>query len=487
MLRIEGPLGGGADSVPFCTSWLPGDGVGHDLAPYDYLEEEYLVAGEANLYGYDGAWRLRVSRPRVPFVTRVLVRRPRDQRNWSGVVQMEPLHEASGDATWRRIAPYLMREGHAHVAVQTDPANQDILRGVFDPARYRALSIPTKGLGWDLVSELSSLLRSNARHNPLPRPAHFVYLSGWSQTGSFVRTFLGDGFHELATAEGGRAAFDGYIIGISSGAHYHLRGGYRAISDFVGRLPPADGRRIVGPHGVPVFEVLSENEAEAHWPALRPDSDDAEDQYRLYQIAGMSHVPEPAVQATQTGARQLSRLGLGGPGLSTLEERGAAPSRYVVRALYALLDGWARGNSRPPCAERMRPDPDRGIGDDAVHNEARPLLRDDVGNVAGGVRSCAVDVPLASYSPHSTPAPGFDDFASVAAADLIGSQRRLAPSELAARYPGAAFAEHTRSRAAELVEQRWLLEADAHRVIATAEATYIDSEQLVSLEGESND
>jgi hypothetical protein len=489
VLTIEGPIIGAAGSIPFETSWLADDCVGHDLSPHEYLEEEYLVSGESRLFGYDAGWRLTVARPRVPFVTRMLVRRPRDERNWSGVVQMEPLHETSGDATWRRIAPYVMREGHAHVAVQTDPANQDVLRGIFDPERYRALRIPTRGLGWDLVAELSSLLRSATSQNPFPRPAQSIYLSGWSQTGSFVRTFLGEGFHERGKAEHGGVPFDGYIIGISSGAHYHLRGGYRAISDFVGRLPRADGRRIVTPHGVPVFEVLSENEAEAHWPALRVDSDSPEDPYRLYQVAGMSHVPEPAVQATQTGGRQLSRLGLAGGGISTLEERGAAPSRFVVSALYDLLDGWAREDRIPLRAKRMAPDPEGRSGEDPVHREAQPLLRDDVGNVLGGVRSCAVDVPLASYYPHSTPSSGFDDFASAAAADLIGSQQRFSPSESAARYPGTAFSELTRARAAELVAQRWLLEADARNLVAAAEATdlVIKNEQFVSIEGESHE
>ncbi|MEO8313735.1 MAG: alpha/beta hydrolase domain-containing protein, partial [Pseudomonadota bacterium] len=59
-----------------------------DLAAQGYVEEEFLVAGNAGIYDWpDG--REPVARAHGPYATRILVRRPRDARKFSGTVIVE--------------------------------------------------------------------------------------------------------------------------------------------------------------------------------------------------------------------------------------------------------------------------------------------------------------------------------------------------------------------------------------------------------------
>src|SRR5688572_22113334 len=60
-----------------------------NLAPLGYVESEYLVRGQAGIYewtGPPGDAAVRVREANIPYVTRMLVRRPQDPRKASGLV-----------------------------------------------------------------------------------------------------------------------------------------------------------------------------------------------------------------------------------------------------------------------------------------------------------------------------------------------------------------------------------------------------------------
>src|SRR5580698_9437460 len=72
--KIVGPIPSTADSYPFL-------GAGHTLNPIDfakagYVEEEFLLSGNANLYDWDADGNLSVKTEKAPYTTRILVRRP---------------------------------------------------------------------------------------------------------------------------------------------------------------------------------------------------------------------------------------------------------------------------------------------------------------------------------------------------------------------------------------------------------------------------
>lgn len=396
------PLPAGNGSLPLGTASLAGE-VGIPLAPAGYREDEYLVTGTAGIWGRDGhgaAQRLRTAR----YVTRVLVRRPEDPSGFSGVVEMEPLHQDYDAAmTWRAAHRWIMRSGAAWVGVTQHAPIAASMREAFDPERYGALSIPAVGMGFDILGDVALAVRSGGVPALSGRWApQRVYLSGWSATGSFCRAFLGDGFHGRHRGADGSPAFDGYLIGVSSGGA--PVGGYPPLSDGVDRPAASDPRRTIGGHDVPVIELLSELESETHGPCLRPDSDAPGDRYRLYQVAGCSHDSFGA-RRVLTNTEQYRRRGLEVPVRRTNEPASDARGEVIAHAVLELLDRWVAESRTPPSAARFEledPPPDHAN----PTGDARALRRDRLGNAIGGIRTPWVEVPVASYHPSSTPAPG---------------------------------------------------------------------------------
>ena len=75
---LQGPIPRTATSVPIGTAQLPGAAESVDLARNGYVENEYFVSGNANIYGYDASGQnLEVKTPDVPYTTVILVAGPR--------------------------------------------------------------------------------------------------------------------------------------------------------------------------------------------------------------------------------------------------------------------------------------------------------------------------------------------------------------------------------------------------------------------------
>ncbi|MFD2415144.1 alpha/beta hydrolase domain-containing protein [Amycolatopsis pigmentata] len=388
-----------AHSLPLGVARLPGTAFGVDLEAAGYREDEYLVSGNANAWTYDEHGQA-VPDADVPYTTRILVRRPVDEARFDGVVQAEPLHPEYDTAiSWRVLHPWIMRTGAAWVGITQEPRIAESLRAEFDPARYGRLSIPAPSLRYDIVADVVTALRTRAFGLWDGPEITRAYLSGWSMTGSFCRVFLGEGFHERRRLPGGEPIFDGYVIAISSGGA--ARAGYPGLSNGPDQPTMRDPRRIVGSHGVPVIELLSEVESETHGPVLRADSDDPADRYRLYQVAGTSH-DSTGPHHVDTNQEQYRRRGLPVPSRRILETPSDARMDFVARAVFSLLDRWVADGQAPPHAERFtfEEEPCGEIGD------AVPLARDEHGNVLGGIRTPWVETPVARYHPHSTPVPG---------------------------------------------------------------------------------
>lgn len=486
-LTWTGPLPAADDSVPFGAAWMPRSRRGIDLAAHGYVEEEYLVAGQADDWTWDEALRPVPVGP-LPFTTRVLLRRPADPAAFSGALYLEPNHaDYDRSLTWSATAPWLVRSGHAHAGVTQELAVlPDLAR--WDAARYAALSIPRPGMRWDIVGLVAAALTGGAG-GPLPADwvVSRVIMSGWSQTGTFCRTFLGEGFHARSQADG-RPAIGGYVICISSGGA--ARAGYGVLRP-PAELPPGDPRRVIGAHGVPVVELLSEGESETHRSVLRPDADGPDagtrasggsgDLYRLYQVAGTGHV---------TGRHELvtNRLQMADrgwpPGPADVNERPSdGRMDLVARAVFAAVDRWVADGTAPPrMPSRFRYDDPGGPGTRGVMPESLPLLRDADGNVVGGIRTPWVDVPLGGHYPHSTPVPGRCQPAPHAPyadpAMLADLRAHLAPfpaAELTRRYGdlGSYLARLGAAAHAAAVDG-WLLAEDLAEYLAHAREAAAD-------------
>jgi len=62
-----------------------------DLGRYGYVEEEFLVSGQARVFDWPAKDDLRVL-AQGPYTTRILVRRPRTAKSSTGTAIVEPLN-----------------------------------------------------------------------------------------------------------------------------------------------------------------------------------------------------------------------------------------------------------------------------------------------------------------------------------------------------------------------------------------------------------
>ncbi len=428
--------------------------IGRVIAENDYIEEEYVVSGGADLFTYDEAWQPTLHRADVPFTTRVLVRRPSNATDANGAVVIEPLHPAGDMASaWPRLGRMLTREGWSWVGVTQDQMGLAATRAG-DPERYEALDIPEVGLGYDIVAQVATWLRTGAVDG---LALDHLFMTGASYTGTFQRVFLGEGFHERARRPDGGPAVEGYLIQISSGAF--MLGGYNPLSTVAGQPPASHPHRVIQPRDVPVIELLSEGEAETNLASRRPDSDEPGDRYRLYEVAGACHMS--AGEATS----------------SLLPATVEAPSTFPM---YALAGGalhnlrrWAVDGIAPPRAERIELLEDPDAGPHGIAAEALPVARDEHGNACGGVRTPDLDTPIAAYYPHSTLThpveAGPSGRPTISLGEIMGSMTPFPDEELRRMYgtPEGYLAAY-RKGVAELVTDGWILEADGERMLDRA-------------------
>lgn len=403
-MSLTGPVPVSDTSPMFLPAALPGVAGSVDLAAWGYVEEEYFLSGTANVYDYDVAGRPAPVREAVPYTTRLIVRRPADASRASGVVHLELLNPSAHfdlSFTWPLAWPSIVRMGHVWVGVTCKSTAVASLQR-FNAARYAALDFADMGLVWDVTGDVGTLLHRAQYAGALGLgTAAAVFASGWSQTGSYLRTFLAEGFHDRAARRCGHPPFDGYLLGISAGGYVY---GYSPLNSDAGpelvdpaaqarrrTIPELDPRRVVQPRDVPVIELLSEAEALENWLSRRPDSDEPGDRYRCYEIPGRGHRA-----ASMEGARQIPHEQMRSVGFEPPVHPGITPTRsserdhdaqWLVSAALAHLHAWVLDGVAPPRADPIVID----------YRLGRRAVVDRDGNARGGVRTPFFTVPLATY------------------------------------------------------------------------------------------
>jgi hypothetical protein len=282
------------------------------LAPVGYAEREYLVSGVANIYDWTGnaqATQLSVRAAKLPYATRMLVRRPTDAGKFSGLVVVELLD--AGDLydrapLWGLSSQHFLRRGDVWVGVTVRPAAAAALRR-FDAVRYSALGFAytqpaecqpadvrayppntESGLAWDLIAQVGALLRSSSKENPLlelnPR---LLIAAGYGEAGGYVTTYA-NALHAVLRRGDGEPIYDGYLN--AAGAQFSV-----PINQCTAPLPEADPRRGAMPRDVSFVTVMTEADFNLAPALRRADSDAPEDLFRLYEIPGAAHAgPWPA-------------------------------------------------------------------------------------------------------------------------------------------------------------------------------------------------
>lgn len=405
-----------------------------DEAKFGYVLEEFLVSGKANVYRYGADGKTHeIQTADVPYTTRIVVRRPQDRKRFSGTVWVETAHPQVAGSMFPWSADYHLTRGDAHVNITTrrtsnGTSGPDTLKA-FDAVRYAPINFTEDGLTWDIVGQVGRLLKTRTAANPLNGyDVKRMYAHGWSGGGALLLLYISDGFHERVRMPGGGPIFDGYIVGEPSG--------YPKINSTATPIPNTDPRQKVQPRDVPAITLHTHLQEQYR---RRPDGDQKNDRYRVYEVAGAGHgnrripriynQPEDAfLKGSTVRAGAAGPSGEGQP--MKCGEISRFPFTHIVKSTYARLDAWATKGATPPPSQRITLQPD-----------GKPML-DKHGNPLGGVRTTYADVPTARH---------FGDCQESFSSDTLKS---LYPDE-------DRYVKDVLRRVDQLQRSGWLLRADA--------------------------
>lgn len=375
------------------------------LTAHGYVEQEFFASGTARAFRAtsapdDGRWTVKPSAS-ASYKTRIIVRRPASPKKFNGTVVVEWMNVSGGESApdWDYLNPMLMRDGYAYVGVSAQALGVEggtPILGVGgssaglvhqEPSRYGTLHHPGDQYALDMYAQIGRALRSTGRpavFGPL-HPRHVVAL-GESQSAFFLTTFAD-------AIQPSTRAFDGVFI--------HSRGGGGSGLGSGSSLSGALHIRTDLTVPVFMFETQTDLTTLGYAAAQQPNTD----RIRTWEVAGTSHADAYLVgdNAKALGCTQPINDG---------------PQHVVVQAAFTAFDRWVTEGMPPPS-----PAPFRLAG-----TTPTTYAVDQYGNVIGGVRTPAVDVPVSTLSGQAPPG-------SSILCSLFGSTTPLSAATLNHLYP----------------------------------------------------
>jgi hypothetical protein len=455
---IEGPIAGALVLL---------QGNAFDLAKVGYQQSEYFISGKARSLvntrplQSDGKWDVKVAE-QADFKTRVVVFRPIDAGKFNGTVIFEWLNVSGGtDAApdWVMTHTELIRKGYAWVGVSAQKAGIDgggfnmggrtaHLKAI-DAKRYESLIHPGDSFSFDMFSQAAEAVLHPKEVDPLGglRAQHTLAV-GESQSAFYLTTYV----NSLAPLTN---IFDGYFI--------HSRGGSSAK---LSQLPQAD---IEMPKAVFVRDdlrtpvMMMQTETDLFLLGSHASRQDDSKNFRLWEIAGTAHADVYILKgSTDLGNdphfATVVAIAAPQPGIIECPKPiNSGPQHFVAKAALAALDQWVRKGVAPAHASRLE-----------VAGDPPALVRDELGNARGGVRTPYVDAPIATLSGY-----GQDANAS-RLCGLFGTTVLFERDRLAKLYPDhAAYVAAVNRSVDSAVGSGSLLQPDGDLIKASAQASEI--------------
>ena len=461
---LEGPIAGGTYGIPYLA--MP-EGWEDE---YGYTEQEYFLSRQATSYGVwtddaqeelgtalpaDGRWEAFERDPDTPapFTTRLVVRRPADPADFNGTVVVEWLNVSAGrdsDPDFGFLADVLLPEGFAYVSVSAqrtgvepgglgieipnvDPAALAPLKD-WDPERYGELSHPGDEFSYDIFTQAAEIVTEPG--GPLgDLDVAETIAVGESQSASRLVTYAN-------AVQPVTEAFDGFLI--------HSRGdGAAPLNEDPGQEGPS-GVAVRDDLDVPVviFETETDLGFLQYGLARQPDTEGIV----TWEVAGTGHADRSTLDYGVEAGRRWTDATVD---LSTSCGRvNEGPQQQVVQTAFVALVDWVRGGDAPPASPRIELD------------DAGEIVRDDLGIARGGIRTPAVDAPIAVHSGENPS----DDIICV----LFGSTEPLTDDQLSELYADHdEYVAQVTASAEQAVDDGYLLERHADAMIAEAESSDI--------------
>ncbi len=460
---VEGPIPVTGDSHPFCA--MEYSRVPLDVADYGYVEEEFFLAGRANVYDADENDRAVIAEEGLPYKTRILVRRPARAEAFSGRVYVDIMNATQGydiEDLWHRIYLWCMENGHGYVGITSKPVNVLSLKN-FDYDRYHTLDwsngkpvpmpAPTnsatlpgteEGLIWDMLGQTGVLLRSEDTVVMGGFPVKEVYLTGQSQSGAYLNSFISY-FDEHAKMPDGPGIYDGYLNIVGALVQRSIR-----QQDTIGPLRLLT--RSMHPSSMPYICLSSEADltlfnlfVDGDLLEMKIENTDTEtDKCRYYEIPDTPHTD--IVCPVLCAVSEIEKMNGKVPNLDErlLTNINDMHVEYYICGLLEKLHCWAVSGKAP---EEI-PVLERGGG---------ALLKDRHGNTLGGLRTAWVDVPIASYEACNPDDPE----------GICGRMTYFTPEQMRKLYGDVqTYRQKFAAYVQRQVSEGWLCEADAGRMIS---------------------
>ncbi len=245
--------------------------------------------------------------------------------------------------------------------------------------------------GYIILRDLSAFLRAPSEYwvGLAPCAVRDVIGFGYSQTGMLLRQFS---FAKLNTRLANRPIFDDGLV-FEASLQVVPGSRCRSLTDqspwfaytyngCTGATPNSQGK---------VITINTETDVQIinGWKA-RPNGKSARDHYRLYELAGTSHIPSSLLPLKLVGIRPIE-----------MAAQNYADTGPVLRAMVEHLRGWIEGINEPPVGTVLQGQVDHltaslfsksSWGND---NQLVYLFRSDAdGNALGGVRLANVRTTL---------------------------------------------------------------------------------------------
>jgi hypothetical protein len=315
-----------------------------------------------------------------------VVNRPVDLQDFNGTVVVEWLNVSGGvgaSPDWMHTHVELIRRGYAWIGVSAQAVGLNALKGPpnGDAARYAALTHPGDSYSYDMFSQAGQAIRDHADLLLGGMRPDRLIAAGESQSAGRLVTYI-DAVHPLVQV------YDGFLV------HSRQAGGAPLSQAPLATVPTPTPTLVRDDLGEPVLVFNTETDT----GSLQARQDDSP-LYRLWDVAGTAHFDQYGLLtgATDTGRRQdvaawfdtmLHPTSQPNPLFTCGTPINTGPQTFVLRSAIAHLDRWIAGGRPPPTAPRL----------ETVSISPIQYVLDAHGNVQGGIRTPAVDAPVAKLS-----------------------------------------------------------------------------------------
>jgi alpha/beta hydrolase family protein len=411
-----------------------------DLKKVGYVEQEFFINGIAKRFT---ATAPNPASPigEMPYKTRIVIRRPSNPRQFSGVVVVDWQNVTAGhdiDTEWGGPGGFFVKHGWIWVGasvqrVGVNGATTGATAGLglrqWNPSRYGSLDLTNGGTvlddsqSFDVYTQIARLLKQGPSSGPDPLAGFDVkrvYAGGVSQSATFLARY----YNGLQAATN---VYDGFVIG--------LGGGQLSLN-----VPTK------------AFKVYTETDVRGQFPLRVPDTATT----HTWEIAGGSHVPAAAVSQDPTdfratlGAIQTREFGPAPPVSCVNPGPSNVEVWAVFDAAYAAFDKWVTDGIEPASAPRIEINPGPPVA----------VVRDADGFAIGGLRLPKVTVPVALVDGQNAPANLTNPLSAFCV--LYGTLRPFSDDMLAELYPShGSYVSQVTQALDSLVADRLLLREDA--------------------------